>query len=174
MIFLEETDEETFSIFIDTLFQYSKVIDKSQYFDEVKKFRSTINFDIEVAPSTNDSLSNTAFDAFCTTKQTININGHDTDLWLKTWTSEIEDIAVRQKSNGKEVKKNAKHICFVNEKSRGERNFEKYCVAAVHSPNFDMTLFTGCIIVPLADLSKPIFVCVRIYSVYGNCNYDRP
>ena len=168
IIFLEEVDETTFTDFIDPRFQYSKVIEKSQYVAEVRKFRSTIDFDSEVLTTTSNSLLNTTFDVFCTTKQTVNVNGHEMDLWMKSWTSEIADIGVRQKLG--KVQKNAKYLFFVNQKSRSERNFTKYCVAAVHSPNFDMTLFTGCIIVSLADLSKPIFVCVRLYSIHGNCN----
>jgi len=136
------------------------VIEKSQYLKEVKAFRASINF---VDPV--NVLQQSAFDTHCPTKQSVIVNGRDISLCLKTWTSEVEDIAVRNLRS-----KKAKYIFFVNEKSKEERNFGKYCVAAVHSPHHGITLFTGCIIVTKADPSRPVYVCVRLYSIYGSCN----
>ena len=136
------------------------MIEKSQYLEEVKAFRDSINFDAPVSV-----LQQSAFDTHCSTKQSVIVNGRDISLCLKTWTSEVEDIAVRNLRA-----KKAKYIFFVNEKSKEERNFGKYCVAAVHSPHHGITLFTGCIIVAIADPSRPVYVCVRLYSIYGSCN----
>lgn len=162
LIFLEEANLETFADFTNDTFQYSYVIEKSRYLQEVKTFRAMIDFDAQ----RNEICSlDTIFDVYCPTTQNVQVNGRDITLCPKTWTSEVEEIAVRC------IKaKKAKHIFFVNEKSKGERNFAKYCVAAVHSPHHNITLFTGCIIVAKADPSKPVYVCVRIYSIYGSCN----